>query len=176
MKDWFAGERGAYFFLWLGIGLIALFGVLEYRFPKAGQLETARGRVTWQQETRGALYFILADTQQLVLYAKGDEQGRQRAVIRDAALYPVTVKFFRQQATGIGFAAGDFHTAYGVAVGGKEVASLEAVRDAYRRDNLIALVMGIAAAVAGAWRLRGVGARASSGRAGGGRSASRRSR
>jgi hypothetical protein len=39
MKDWFAGERGAYF-LWLGIALIALFGVLEYRFP---------GRSNWRR-------------------------------------------------------------------------------------------------------------------------------
>ncbi|MRW84814.1 hypothetical protein GJ698_12050 [Pseudoduganella sp. FT26W] len=174
MKDWFAGERGAYFFLWLGIGLIALFGVLEYRFPQAPQLETARGRVTWQQETRGALYFTLSDQQQLVLYAKGDGDGRQRQTIRDAALYPVTVKFFRQQKTGIGFAPGVFYTAYGVSVGGKEVASLEQVRRDYRRDNLIALVMGIAAAAAGAWRVRTLGP--SSRRAGGGRPASRRSR
>ncbi|MTV37088.1 hypothetical protein [Duganella radicis] len=174
MKDWFAGERGAYFFLWLGIGLIALFGVLEYRFPRLEQLETARGRVVWQQETRGALYFILSDRQQLVLYAKGDADGRQRATIRDAAMYPVSVRFFRQQKTGIGFAPGDFYTAYSVAVGGKEVAALEAVRAAYRRDNLIALAMGIAATLAGAWRVRSFGA--SSRRAGGGRPASRRSR
>src|SRR5450830_461682 len=118
MKDWFAGERGAYFFLWLGIGLIALFGVLEYRFPKAAQLETARGRVLWQQETRGALYFALSDKQQLVLYAKGDANGRQRQTIRDAELYPVTVQILRQQKTGTGFAPGDFYTAYVVAVGG----------------------------------------------------------
>jgi len=174
MKDWFADERGAYFFLWLGIGLIALFGVLEYRFPKPEQLETARGRVVWQQETRGALYFILSDQQQLVLYAKGDADGRQRATIRDGAQYPVSVKFFRQQQTGIGFAPGTFYTAYGVAVGGKEVAGYDEVRGAYRRDNLIALAMGIAAAVAGAWRVRALGP--SSRRADGGRSASRRSR
>ena len=97
MKDWFAGERGAYFFLLLGIGLIALFGVLEYRFPKAEQLETARGRVLWQQETHGAMYFILSDKQQLVLYTKGDPDIRQRQTIRDAERYPVSVKFYRQQ-------------------------------------------------------------------------------
>ena len=175
MKDWFAGERGAYFFLWLGVGLIALFGVLEYRFPRQEQLETARGRVTWQQETRGALYFTLSDQQQLVLYAKGDADGRQRASIRDAAMYPVTVQFFRQQQTGIGFAPGVFYTAYGVAVGGQPVASLAQVRSDYRRDNAIALGMGVAAAIAGAWRLRALGA-ATSRRAGGGRPASRRSR
>ncbi|WP_343729306.1 hypothetical protein [Duganella sp.] len=174
MKDWFAGERGAYFFLWLGIGLMALFGVLEYRFPKPGQLETARGRVVWQQETRGALYFTLSDQQQLVLYAKGDADGRQRATIRDGAMYPVSVQFFRQQKTAIGFAPGKFYTAYLVAVGGKEVVPLAAVRSAYRRDNLIALVMGIAATLAGAWRVRAF--RPSVPRAGGGRPASRRSR
>lgn len=174
MKDWLAGERGAYFFLWLGIGLIALFGVLEYRFPKAEQLETARGRVLWQQETRGALYFMLSDQQHLVLNAKGDADGRQRQTIRDAAMYPVTVRFLRAQTTGIGFAPGEFYAVYGVAVGGKEVASLEQVRGAYRRDNLVALAMGIAAAAAGAWRVRSFipGSR----RAGGGRPASRRSR
>jgi hypothetical protein len=175
MKDWFAGERGAYFFLWLGIGLIALFGLLEYRFPKVEQLEAANGRVTWQQETRGALYFRLADQQQLVLYAKGDIDGKQRAAIRDAAMYPITVQFLRAQKTGIGFAPGEFYTAYTVAVGGKQVASLDAVRADYRRDNFIALAMGVAAALAGAWRLRALGA-ATSRRAGGGRPASRRSR
>lgn len=177
MKDWFAGERGAYFFLWLGVGLMALFGVLEYRFPKPEQLETARGRVVWQQETRGALYFILSDKQQLVLYAKGDADGRQRATIRDGAMYPISVRFFRQQQTGIGFAPGDFYTVYGVAVGGKETATLAEVRGAYRRDNLIALAMGVAAVLAGAFRLRGLRAsRPSARRAGGGRPASRRSR
>jgi hypothetical protein len=174
MKDWFADARGAHFFLWLGFGLIALFGVLEYRFPAAAQLETARGRVVWQQERRGALYFILSDKQQLVLYAKGDASGRQRQTIRDAELYPVSVQFLRQQQTGSGDAPGAFHAAYGVAVGGKQVASLDAVRTDYRRDNLIALAMGIAAVAAGAWRLRMLGA--SSSRAGGGRPASRRSR
>lgn len=174
MKDWLAGERGAYFFLWLGIGLIALFGVLEYRFPKPEQLETARGRVIWQQETRGALYVILSDRQQLVLYAKGDADGRQRQTLRDAAMYPVSVTFLRAQKTGISFAPGDFYAAYGVAVGGKAVASMADVRRAYRRDNLIALGMGIAAAVAGAWRVRSFSP--GSRRAGGGKPASRRSR
>ena len=174
MKQWWADERGAYFFLWLGVGLIALYGVLEYRFPKPEQLETARGRVVWQQETRGALCFTLSDQQQLVLYAKGDADGRQRQTIRDAALYPVSVTYFRQQKTGIGFAPGEFYTAYGVTVGGKEVASLAQVRSDYRRDNLVALAMGIAAAAAGAWRLRTLSP--GSRRAGGGRPASRRSR
>lgn len=175
MKDWLAGARGAYFFLWLGIGLVALFGVLEYRFPTAQQLETARGRVTWQRETRGALYFTLSDRQQLVLYAKGDADGKQRAAIRDGAMYPLTVQFLRAQHTGIGFAPGVFYTAYGVAVGGKPVAGLDQVRSDYRRDNLIALAMGTAAAIAGAWRIRALGTPISR-RAGGGRPASRRSR
>ncbi|MYM85481.1 hypothetical protein GTP44_26580 [Duganella sp. FT50W] len=174
--DWLADERGAYFFLWLGIGLIALFGVLEYRLPAAAQLETARGRVVWQQETRGALYFRLSDRQQLVLYAKGDSDGRQRQTIRDADMYPVSVQFLRAQSTttAIGLAPGAFYTVYGVAVGGKPVASLEQVRGAYRRDNLVALAMGVAAALAGLWRVRALspGRR----RAGGGRTASRRSR
>ncbi|MYM37656.1 hypothetical protein GTP38_25355 [Duganella sp. FT94W] len=181
--DWLADERGAYFFLWLGIGLIALFGVLEYRLPAAAQLETARGRVVWQQETRGALYFRLSDRQQLVLYAKGDSDGRQRQTIRDADMYPVSVQFLRAQSTtttttttttAIGLAPGVFYTVYGVAVGGKPVASLEQVRGAYRRDNLVALAMGVAAALAGLWRVRALspGWR----RAGGGRTASRRSR
>jgi len=174
MRDWFAGARGAYFFLWLGLGLIALFGVLEYRFPKPEQLETARGRVVWQQETRGALYFILSDQQQLALHTKGDPDGRQRETIRDAAMYPVTVRFVRGQSTATGFAPGEFYAVYSVAVGGKDVVSLDAVRGAYRRDNLIALVMGVAAAAAGAWRVRSLspGRR----RAGDGKPASRRSR
>lgn len=176
MKHWFAGERGAYFFLLLGIGLIALFGVLEYRFPKAAQLETARGRVLWQQETRGAMYFMLSDQQQLVLYTKGDTDNRQRQTLRDAALYPVSVKFYRQQTAGTGFAPGDFYTAYVVAVGGKEVASLDQVRSAYRRDNLTALVLGIFATLAGVWRVRLLTSNPRPRRAGGGRPASRRSR
>jgi hypothetical protein len=174
MKDWFAGERGAYFFLLLGIGLIALFGVLEYRFPGAAQLETARGRVVWQQETRGALYFRLSDQQQLVLYAKGDADGRQRQTLRDAELYPVTVQFLRQQKTAIGFAPGEFCTAYTVAVGGKPVAALEQVRSAYRKDDLYVLVLGIIIAVAGAWRVWIERASPGSRRADGGKPASRR--
>ncbi|MYN41699.1 hypothetical protein GTP55_20275 [Duganella sp. FT109W] len=176
MKDWFAGERGAYFFLLLGIGLIALFGVLEFRFPTAAQLETARGRVLWQQETRGAMYFILSDKQQLVLYTKGDRDGRQRQSLRDAELYPVNVQFYRQQKAGISFAPGEFYTAYVVAVGGKEVVSLDQVRSAYRRDNLTALVLGIFATLAGVWRVRMLKFSPRPRRAGGGRPASRRSR
>ncbi|WP_229213160.1 MULTISPECIES: hypothetical protein [unclassified Duganella] len=47
MKNWFASERGAYFFLLLGIGLMLLFVALERNFPDAAQLETASGRVAW---------------------------------------------------------------------------------------------------------------------------------
>ena len=94
MRNWFADQRGAWFFLLLGLGLIGVFVALELRFPQAGQLETARGRVVWQQDTRGALYFILSDHQQFVLNAKGDQDGRQRATIRDGVSYPITVTFF----------------------------------------------------------------------------------
>ena len=174
MGNWFADQRGAYFFLLLGVGLMMVFGALEFSFPRTEQLEVARGRVVWQQETRGALYFILSDKQQLVLYAKGDANGHQREAVRDGASYPITVKFFRQHKTGIGFAPGEFYTAYGVAVGGKDAVSIDDVRSAYRRDNLVALVMGIAAVAAGAWRLKSL--RPSSRRAAGGRPASRRSR
>ena len=94
MKPWFAGERGAYFFLLLGIGLIGLFALLEWRLPAAGQLQTATGRVTWNQSTRGALYFALGDGQRrFVLYAKGDAEGRQRAAVLDAVMYPLSVRF-----------------------------------------------------------------------------------
>lgn len=174
MKDWLAGAQGAYFFLWLGVALIGLFGVLEYRFPQAAQLETARGRVVWQQETRGALYFILSDQRQLVVQAKGDADGRQRQTVRDAAMYPLTVQYLPSQQSAVGFAPGPFYTAYVVAVGGKPVAPLEQVRAAYRRDNLVALGMGVAAALAGAWRVRSLSPAPR--RAGGGRPASRRSR
>jgi len=172
MRNWFADQRGAWFFLLLGLGLIGVFVALELRFPQAGQLETARGRVMWQQDTRGALYFILSDHQQFVLNAKGDQDGRQRAAIRDGVSYPITVTFFRQQKSSPGVVPGDFYTAYGVVVGGKEVASLEEVHSAYRRDDLVALAMGVLAAVAGAWRLRTL--RVS--RVAGGRPASRRPR
>jgi hypothetical protein len=82
------------------------------------------------------------------------------------------VRFDPQRPSRNGYAEGDFHTAYGIAVGGKEVLALEAVRGSYRRDNLIALVMGIFFAAYGAQRVRGASAR----RAAGGTPASRRSR
>jgi hypothetical protein len=173
MKQWFAGERGAYFFLLLGIGLILVFAALEWRFPAADRLETATGRVKWSQPARGALYFALGDgKQQFVLYTKGDAEGRQREAVQDAVMYPLTVRYDRRQPARSGLAPGDFYTAYGIAVGGKDVVSLDAVRSSYRRDNLIALVMGIFFAAYGAQRVRLASAR----RAAAGKPASRQSR
>ena len=172
MKQWFAGERGAYFFLLLGIGLILVFAVLEWRFPAAAQLQAATGRVTWNQSTRGALYFAIGEGRQFVLYAKGDAEGRQREAVLDAVLYPLTVRYDPRQPSRAGFAPGDFYTVYGIAVGGKEVESLDTVRGSYRRDNLIALVMGLFFAAYGGQRVR----LASGRRAAGGTPASRQSR
>lgn len=170
MKPWFAGERGAYFFLLLGIGLIGLFALLEWRLPAADQLRTATGRVTWSQSTRDAVYFALGDgKQRFVLYAKGDPEGRQRAAVLDAVMYPLTVRFDPQRPSRASLGSSDFLTAYGVAVGGKDVVGLDAVRGSYRRDNLVALAMGVLFAAYG-------GRRVSAARAGGGRPASRRSR
>ncbi|NGZ83648.1 hypothetical protein [Duganella aceris] len=173
MKPWFAGERGAYFFLLLGIGLILLFAALEWRFPAEEQLRSASGRVTWNQSTRGALYFAIgADRRQFVLYAKGDAEGRQRQAVLDAVMYPLTVRFDPQRPSRNGYGEGDFHTVYGIAVGGKEVVGLDAVRASYRRDNLIALVMGLIFAAYGGQRVRN----ASAARAAGGTPPGRRSR
>jgi hypothetical protein len=187
MNNWFKSRRGAYFFLLLGVGLMVLFGVLEWRFPRAAELETATGRVTWSQPARGALRFALERGERFVLYTKGDGDGRLRTALQDAAgtsAYPVTVRFDRAQLAKT--SVGDFYAVYGVAVGGKEVASLDAVRGSYRRDNLIALAMGVVFAAAGALRLyqdRGqadvspaVSPAISSRRAGGGKPAIRRSR
>jgi hypothetical protein len=190
MNNWFKSRRGAYFFLLLGLGLMVLFGVLEWRFPRAAQLETATGRVTWSQPARGALRFALERGERFVLYTKADDDGRLRAALMDAAAaaaYPVTVRFDRAQPAQTSI--GDFYAVYGVAVGGKEVASLDAVRGSYRKDNLIALAMGVVFAAAGALRLyqdRGrvsspaassvVSSAVSSHRAGGGKPAIRRSR
>jgi hypothetical protein len=173
MKQWFAGERGAYFFLLLGIGLMLLFAALEWRFPAADKLQAATGRVVWSQPTRGALYFAIGDgKQQFVLYTKGDADGRQRQAVLDAVMYPLTVRYDPEQPSRNGAAPGDFHTAYVISVGGKDVVALDAVRGNYRRDNLIALVMGILFAAYGGQRVRLASAR----RAGGGTPASPRSR
>jgi hypothetical protein len=172
MKQWFAGERGAYFFLLLGLGLMLVFAVLEWRFPAAAQLQSATGRVTWSQPTRGALYFAIGEGKQFVLYTKGDAEGLQRKAVLDAVMYPLTVRYDPARPSRSGFATGDFHTAYGIAVGGKEVVGLDAVRASHRRDNLIALVMGILFAAYGGQRVRLANAR----RAAGGTPASPRSR
>jgi len=173
MKQWFAGERGAYFFLLLGIGLMLLFAALEWRFPATEKLQAATGRVAWSQATRGALYFAIGDgKRQFVLYTKGDAGGRQRQAVQDAVMYPLTVRYDPQQPSRNGLAPGDFHTAYVISVGGKDVAALGQVRANYRRDNLIALVMGILFAAYGGQRVR----RASVRRAGAGTPASPRSR
>jgi hypothetical protein len=172
MKQWFAGERGAYFFLLLGIGLILVFAVLEWRFPAAAQLQSATGRVTWNQSTRGALYFGIGEDKQFILFTKGDAEGQQRKAVLDAVMYPLTVRYDPLQPSRSGFARGDFYTAYGIAVGGKEVVGLDAVRASYRRDNLIALVMGILFTAYGGQRVRLASAR----RAAGGTPASPRSR
>jgi hypothetical protein len=183
MNNWFKSRHGAYFFLLLGFGLMMLFGVLEFRFPRAEQLESATGRVTWNQPARGALQFALERGERFVLYAKGDGDGRMRAALLDAATaaaYPVSIKFDQAQLAKTSI--GDFHAVYGVAVGGKEVASLDEVRGSYRKDNLIALAMGVVFAAAGALRLYQDRGRAisnpaaSSRRAGGGKPAIRRSR
>jgi hypothetical protein len=173
MKQWFAGERGAYFFLLLGIGLIGMFAVLEWRFPAADQLQTASGRMTWNQSTRGALYFAIGDGQRrFVLYTKGDPEGRQREAVLDAVMYPLTVRFDPSRPSRTGLAPGEFHTAYGIAVGGKDVVGLDAVRGSYRRDNLVALVMGVFFAAYGGRRVRLV----SAARAAGGKPPGRRPR
>jgi len=153
MNNWFKSRNGAYFFLLLGVGLMMVFGVLEFRFPRADKLEIATGRVVWSQPTRGALHFSLdgGEPRQFVLYAKGDADGRMQAALLDAVAYPVTIRFDRAQVDQT--AIGDFHVAYGVSVGGKDVASLDVVRSSYRHDNLIALAMGCVFAAAGAARL-----------------------
>jgi hypothetical protein len=172
MKQWFAGERGAYFFLLLGVGLILVFAVLEWRFPAAAQLQSASGRVTWNQSTRGALYFAIGDGKQFVLFTKGDAEGLQRKAVLDAVMYPLSVRYDPMLPSRSGYAPGQFYTAYGITVGGKEVVSLDAVRGSYRRDNLIALVMGMLFAAYGGQRVRLASAR----RAAGETPASRRSR
>src|SRR3954470_4031473 len=103
MKQWFAGERGAYFFLLLGIGLILVFAVLEWRFPDAAQLQSATGRVTWNQSTRGALYFGIGEGKQFVLFTKGDAEGQQRKAVLDAVMYPLTVRYDPLQSSRSGF-------------------------------------------------------------------------
>lgn len=155
MGKWYQDRRGGYFFLLLGIGLMLVYGALEWRFPAAERLETATGRVTWSYTSRGALYYTVAgDARRFALLEKGDGDGRMRAAVRDATmLYPVTVKFDPRQTTRPGFLPGFFYTTFGVAVGGKDVTAFDDVRAAHRRDNLIALVLGLIFATFGARRL-----------------------
>ena len=145
MSKWFQGRRGAMFFLLLGIGVVGVFLVLEWRFPAAARLETVTGRVDWTYDSRGAMYFATRTTPaQFVVHVKGDSDGRLREALRAATkLYPVTVRFDRSQLNHPGFLPGDFYVAYGVSVGGKEVTALSDVRASYRRDNFVALFMGL---------------------------------
>jgi hypothetical protein len=146
MKNWFAGRRGAYFFLLLGLGLMLVYVALERNFPGAAQLRTVTGRVALAHPAQGGLYFAIAgEPRQFVVYVKGDSDGRLRQAIGDAEAgsYPLTVHFHPGQVAAPGFLQGRYHTVYGVSVGGKEVSSLATVQSSYRRDNLIALVMGV---------------------------------
>ena len=146
MKNWFAGRRGAYFFLLLGLGLMMVYVALERNFPAAGQLQAATGRVAWTHPAQGGLYFAFAgEPRRFVVYVKGDGDGRLRRAVGDAGAgsYPVTVQLHPGQSASPGFLQGRYYTVYGVSVGGKEVSSLATVQASYRRDNLIALVMGI---------------------------------
>lgn len=163
MRKWYQDRRGGYFFLLLGIGLMLVYGALEWRFPTAERLESVTGRVTWSYTSRGALYYTVAgDTRQFALLEKGDGDGRMRAAVRDATmLYPVTVRFDPRQTTRPGFLPGFFYTTFGVAVGGKDVTAFDDVRAAHRRDNLISLVLGLVFTALGIRRLyvlRGEGA------------------
>ena len=163
MRKWYQDRRGGYFFLLLGIGLMLIYGALEWRFPAADRLETVTGRVTWSYTSRGALYYTVnGDARQFALLEKGDSDGRMRAAVRDATmLYPVTVKFDPRQTTRPGFLPGFFYNTFGVAVGGKDVTAFDAVRAAHRRDNLISLLLGLVFTALGIRRLyllRGVAA------------------
>lgn len=168
MKNWFVSQRGAYFFLLLGIGLMLLFVALERRFPRADQLETAGGRVTWSRAAQGGLYFTLGgEERQFVVFVKGDADQRLRLAIQDAEAYPIKVRFHPEQVSSPSFLPGRFYAVYGVSVGGKEVSSLAVVQGSYRRDNLVALAMGVLFAAYGGrrvWNFRNAAADASADR------------
>jgi len=163
MGKWYQDRRGGYFFLLLGIGLMLVYGALEWRFPAPDRLVAVTGRVTWSYTSMGALYYTVdGDARQFVLLEKGDTDGRMRAAVRDATmLYPVTVRFDPDQTKRPGFLPGFFYITFGVAVGGKDVTAFDDVRAAHRRDNLIALALGLVFTAFGARRLyllRGVAA------------------
>ena len=155
MGKWYQGRRGAYFLLLLGMGLLVVYGALEWRLPAADKLQTASGRVSWSYTSRGALYFTLErEARRFVLLEKGDADGRLRAAVRDATMvYPVTVKFDPLQTSRPGYPPGFFYVTFGVAVGGKDVTSLADVHRAHHLDNLIALAMGLVFAGVGGRRL-----------------------
>ena len=155
MRKWYQDRRGGYFFLLLGIALLVVYGALEWRLPASARLETVTGRVTWSYASMGALYYTIdGDRRQFVLQEKGDADGKMRAAVRDATmLYPVAVRFDPRLTTHPGFLPGDFHQTFGVAVGGKDVTGFDSVRAAYRRDNLVALLLGLVFGAVGARRL-----------------------
>jgi hypothetical protein len=153
MRYWLASERGAHFVLLLGVGLILLFGLLEWRFPAAQQLQQASGRLEWQRSTRDSYYFGLrGEPRQFVLYVKGDPDQRLQTALRDALSYPVKVRFDPQGSSGGALVQGEFYPVYGVSVGGKEVVPLEVVRAHYRHDNMVSLGLGLLFVLVGGWR------------------------
>lgn len=153
MRYWLASERGAHFVLLLGVGLILLFGVLEWRFPAAQQLQQASGRLEWQRTTIDSLYFGLrGESRQFVLYVKGDPEQRLQTALRAAIQYPVKVRFDAQGSRGGALVQGQFYPVYGVAVGGKEIVPLEDVQAHYRRDNMVSLGLGLLFLLVGGWR------------------------
>ncbi|MFC0168498.1 hypothetical protein ACFFKC_10435 [Pseudoduganella danionis] len=153
MRYWLASERGAHFVLLLGIGLVLLFAVLEWRFPSEQQLQTASGRLEWERSTIDSYYFGLQGEERMfVLYRKGDPEQKLQAALHDAVAYPARVSFDPQQRGGAMLLSGQFYPVYGVSVGGKPVLPLETVRGYYRHDNLVALGLGLLFLLAGGWR------------------------
>nr|WP_315398607.1 hypothetical protein [uncultured Duganella sp.] len=152
MRKWYQDRRGGYFFLLLGASLLLVYAWLEWRLPAPAQLASVSGRVTWSHTGLGAVYYTVgADERRFALLEKGDPDGKMRAAVRDATgRYPVVVRFDPRQTTRPGFLPGYFYITYGVAVGGKDVVPPAAVRAAHRRDNLVALVLGLLFAALGA--------------------------
>lgn len=153
MRYWLASERGAHFVLLLGIGLVLLFAVLEWRFPSEQQLHSVSGRLEWERSTLDSYYFGLqGDERMFVLYRKGDPEQKLQAALHDAVAYPARVFYDPQQRGGSLLLAGRFYPVYEVRIGGKPVLSLAAVRSYYRDDNLVALGLGLLFMLAGGWR------------------------